>query len=218
MAPAIHGPSDSSSHSTCRLQAGAASSDRKSTRLNSCHLVISYAVFCLKKNRKQPPVLFDLFTSRRAVAQLPEHKSGNRFEAGVGRQLDVFFFFLMIRRPPRSTFFPYPALFRSESRDTSKSPQRPGGLGGRRRPGACPTIRHVTPRNPDGTALRRIPSLWHVPPWPPAAAVLIPRRPAPPHQTGARRATGPSPTPRNRAHRRGRPEWRPSRPPPARTY
>src|SRR5256885_11070892 len=25
--------------------------DRKSTRLNSCHLVISYAVFCLKKHR-----------------------------------------------------------------------------------------------------------------------------------------------------------------------
>src|SRR5688500_19618014 len=27
-------------------------SDRKSTRLNSSHLVISYAVFCLKKKRK----------------------------------------------------------------------------------------------------------------------------------------------------------------------
>src|SRR2546426_7901000 len=31
---------------------GAASRDRKSTRLNSSHLVISYAVFCLKKNTK----------------------------------------------------------------------------------------------------------------------------------------------------------------------
>src|SRR2546426_7656808 len=28
-------------------------SDRKSTRLNSSHLVISYAVFCLKKKKKQ---------------------------------------------------------------------------------------------------------------------------------------------------------------------
>src|SRR5256885_12152094 len=28
--------------------------DRKSTRLNSSHLVISYAVFCLKKKRKRP--------------------------------------------------------------------------------------------------------------------------------------------------------------------
>src|SRR2546422_5595493 len=27
--------------------------------------------------------------------------------------LDVFFFFLMIRRPPRSTLFPYTTLFRS---------------------------------------------------------------------------------------------------------
>src|SRR5256885_16952540 len=29
-----------------------ASTDRKSTRLNSSHLVISYAVFCLKKKKK----------------------------------------------------------------------------------------------------------------------------------------------------------------------
>src|SRR2546426_3649980 len=29
--------------------------DRKSTRLNSSHLVISYAVFCLKKKKKNPP-------------------------------------------------------------------------------------------------------------------------------------------------------------------
>src|SRR5258708_36462820 len=28
----------------------------------------------------------------------------------------VFFFFLMIRRPPRSTLFPYTTLFRSEQR------------------------------------------------------------------------------------------------------
>src|SRR3712207_8450763 len=30
--------------------------------------------------------------------------------------LDVFFFFLMIRRPPRSTLFPYTTLFRSEGK------------------------------------------------------------------------------------------------------
>src|SRR2546426_3461754 len=29
--------------------------DRKSTRLNSSHLVISYAVFCLKKKKQQTP-------------------------------------------------------------------------------------------------------------------------------------------------------------------
>src|SRR5256885_9783289 len=38
-------------HATPRLQptAGNLLQDRKSTRLNSSHLVISYAVFCLKK-------------------------------------------------------------------------------------------------------------------------------------------------------------------------
>src|SRR2546426_2466967 len=30
--------------------------DRKSTRLNSSHLVISYAVFCLKKKKKKTPL------------------------------------------------------------------------------------------------------------------------------------------------------------------
>src|SRR5438034_1467389 len=29
--------------------------DRKSTRLNSSHTVISYAVFCLKKKKQTPP-------------------------------------------------------------------------------------------------------------------------------------------------------------------
>src|SRR5256885_2877644 len=39
--------------------------DRKSTRLNSSHLVISYAVFCLKKKKKQPHPL-----SRRVNTEL----------------------------------------------------------------------------------------------------------------------------------------------------
>src|SRR2546426_8788157 len=34
------------------LRAGVQRGDRKSTRLNSSHLVISYAVFCLKKKKK----------------------------------------------------------------------------------------------------------------------------------------------------------------------
>src|SRR5256885_12006878 len=32
--------------------------DRKSTRLNSSHLVISYAVFCLKKKKKNHQIVF----------------------------------------------------------------------------------------------------------------------------------------------------------------
>src|SRR3712207_7664011 len=36
----------------------------------------------------------------------------------------MFFFFLMIRRPPRSTLFPYTTLFRSQERDAE-----PGRVG-----------------------------------------------------------------------------------------
>src|SRR5438034_5332808 len=38
--------------------------DRKSTRLNSSHTVISYAVFCLKKKKKQEQRDIDVRTRR----------------------------------------------------------------------------------------------------------------------------------------------------------
>src|SRR5690606_41529575 len=38
---------------TARRRASGASPDRKSTRLNSSHVKISYAVFCLKKKKKR---------------------------------------------------------------------------------------------------------------------------------------------------------------------
>src|SRR5260221_163005 len=71
--------------------------DRKSTRLNSSHTVISYAVICVQKK-----------TDTSTGGILHYHQSVS------------LFFFLMIRRPPRSTLFPYTTLFRSRS-----SPQRP---------------------------------------------------------------------------------------------
>src|SRR5688572_32152743 len=40
--------------SHCVRHLDLAMADRKSTRLNSSHSQISYAVFCLKKKRKQP--------------------------------------------------------------------------------------------------------------------------------------------------------------------
>src|SRR5256885_16831307 len=39
--------------SWCRRRDSNSHRDRKSTRLNSSHLVISYAVFCLKKKKKR---------------------------------------------------------------------------------------------------------------------------------------------------------------------
>src|SRR5256885_8778475 len=44
---AVHGVDDLATD-------GQAQADRKSTRLNSSHLVISYAVFCLKKKQSPP--------------------------------------------------------------------------------------------------------------------------------------------------------------------
>src|SRR5258705_6921843 len=38
-----------------RRSHGRSAADRKSTRLNSSHLGISYAVFCLKKKQNHPP-------------------------------------------------------------------------------------------------------------------------------------------------------------------
>src|SRR6266480_4150569 len=58
---------------------------------------ISYAVFCLKKKRDCRVQL------RRPFAL-----------SGPGTQ--SAFFFCMIRRPPRSTLFPYTTLFRSHTR------------------------------------------------------------------------------------------------------
>src|SRR5205807_7519811 len=42
----FHGPGTAANQTDDTL-------DRKSTRLNSCHLVISYAVFCLKKKNNK---------------------------------------------------------------------------------------------------------------------------------------------------------------------
>src|SRR6266576_2875415 len=105
--------------------------DRKSTRLNSSHVEISYAVFCLNKK------MFDRQAGQ-ACLRLPGHLP--RLEVAIASRqaryvaidpimgyLDrnVFFFFLTILRPPRSTLFPYTTLFRS--------PLLPGDSNGLRR-------------------------------------------------------------------------------------
>src|SRR5690349_21473229 len=138
------------------------SSDRKSTRLNSSHVEISYAVFCLKKKTKMDRAEGDETGSvgyRRPPASHRFRKGQSGHPAGrvrgsrnrlpsesdrlgalwrdlLYRQVPVetddkrliemptaqwalkalvdlaTVFFLMIRRPPRSTLFPYTTLFR----------------------------------------------------------------------------------------------------------
>src|ERR1039458_6164088 len=94
--------------------------DRKSTRLNSSHLGISYAVFCLKKTalrRKQAD-------SKQSITSMVKTESYKE------NLLESFLFFLMIRRPPRSTLFPYTTLFRSPTVNGSPVKQKWDLFGG----------------------------------------------------------------------------------------
>src|SRR5207253_10559578 len=50
---ALHGSHRAAPRGTHVRLRGAALGDRKSTRLNSSHVAISYAVFCLKKKKKK---------------------------------------------------------------------------------------------------------------------------------------------------------------------
>src|SRR6267142_1655309 len=94
--------------------------DRKSTRLNSSHMSISYAVFCLKKRIQE---LVGARRGQRDDAQLKVEALGapavlvlwaivDEHHHARGRQALDHLFFLMMRRPPRSTLFPYTTLFR----------------------------------------------------------------------------------------------------------
>src|SRR5881409_1604025 len=83
---------------------------------------ISYAVFCLKKkrdNREQPDAEHSANRSSPGAEQqrASNSRQGPVLQCGAGVALSLFFFFLMIRRPPRSTrettLFPYTTLFRS---------------------------------------------------------------------------------------------------------
>src|ERR1041385_5505577 len=115
------------------------SKDRKSTRLNSSHGYISYAVFCLKKKKKQQSQ-----DTRGGLAYPPASVRSRCIRAvvvvsvGVTRIIPwsspsllllLFFFFLMIGRPPKSPLFPSTTLFRS--RDDFR-----GGAHGPRPPAA----------------------------------------------------------------------------------
>src|ERR1039457_3446731 len=95
--------------------------DRKSTRLNSSHLVISYAVFCLKKNQQH--TLAGEGGRPRGDAQAVQLHRRARLERHTRRVLPrrtrarpaldpLFFFFLKIRPPPNSSPLPPPPFSR----------------------------------------------------------------------------------------------------------
>src|SRR3954463_11211258 len=99
----------------------AVSLDRKSTRLNSSHTIISYAVFCLKKKKKghgRPTVREEMQNTRQVISAVT-HTLVAETQLHASPHLPppplllffFFFFFLIIRLPPKSPLFPYPPLF-----------------------------------------------------------------------------------------------------------
>src|ERR1035441_6241902 len=97
--------------------------DRKSTRLNSSHLGISYAVFCLKK-KKIVPANGSARSLRRANTRAPigtTRRSADRARSrahvarSVGRRgvALLFSFFLNKGAPPEIPPFPLPDVLPS---------------------------------------------------------------------------------------------------------
>src|ERR1039457_4906292 len=93
-------------------------SDRKSTRLNSSHLVISYAVFCLKKKKNQRTASPATIGTRAASPlSAPVHRGDSvhythrRAWAGACGSIasvDFFYFFFTRAPPPRIPPLPPP--------------------------------------------------------------------------------------------------------------
>src|SRR6202045_2978179 len=96
--------------------------DRKSTRLNSSHVAISYAVFCLKKKKHKSELQSRGPTVHRVILHKDTETTDTSFVSlHKSRSVDLFhlfphvfcfFFFLIIRRPPKSTLFPHTPPFR----------------------------------------------------------------------------------------------------------
>src|ERR1039457_4456013 len=96
--------------------------DRKSTRLNSSHLGISYAVFCLKKKRQhQDGGPRQGAGPGGAEASLAQRAPGGRhgyvgdwvsWHPRGGRCVLPFFFFVTVAPPPEPPPLPYPTVLR----------------------------------------------------------------------------------------------------------
>src|ERR1039457_6849250 len=94
--------------------------DRKSTRLNSSHLVISYAVFCLKKKKKKQNKhtihksrAIAKPTALETVARVATSRSLHGIMCVIFCAFFVFFFFFFLKAgaPPHFPPFPPPPPF-----------------------------------------------------------------------------------------------------------
>src|ERR1022692_1743582 len=96
-------------------------SEEHTSELQSpCNLVCRLLLEKKKRDRARAasddlpgPVLVILQRACRVLARTPQPGPAGSVARGRPSWLPPFFFFLMIRRPPRSTLFPYTTLFRS---------------------------------------------------------------------------------------------------------
>src|SRR3954466_14409624 len=96
--------------------------DRKSTRLNSSHTIISYAVFCLKKKKKNNDITYTLVGAPVLALRSPSHIVAADTAGGYASRFIrdeangmffFFFFFLKNGPPPKFPLFPPPPPLRS---------------------------------------------------------------------------------------------------------
>src|SRR3954464_12861680 len=96
-------------------------SDRKSTRLNSSHTIISYAVFCLKKKKhiRAPPRAYTRRPARPHTRRRPCPGAAHRTRAVrqgphscAASSFCFVFFFFKDRAPPEISPLPPPPLSR----------------------------------------------------------------------------------------------------------
>src|SRR5206468_1488914 len=110
--------------------------DRKSTRLNSCHDQISYAVFCLKKKtalvasimentnlskqQQVSEIMRQMLTQAQTAGQYFTNDQIKEMTRKVSAEVDLvhqqtqnqLYVSSHIRPPPKYTLFPYTTLFR----------------------------------------------------------------------------------------------------------
>src|SRR3954463_6768631 len=104
-------PTSTSSGSSIPTPRNRVRRDRKSTRLNSSHTIISYAVFCLKK---KPARLLLGARDEREYLELIDRSCRGGIVSGLSVFLRIFrdsIFFLIQRAPPGFNLFPQHALF-----------------------------------------------------------------------------------------------------------
>src|SRR6202042_1835980 len=91
--------------------------DRKSTRLNSSHVEISYAVFCLKKKMNihaeatSEKISLGWYLDGRLTAVVGTHTHVPTADERVLPNGTAYISYLRITGPPDSTIFPKTALF-----------------------------------------------------------------------------------------------------------